>query len=118
MGGGVWSQDSPENKDIDDEDLADVIANKTKDLSKKEKVELKYGVQKKGSPSEDKPVEKEKIMELLELEMKARAIKSLLTRTKGPSPEAEDPKIEESKKEEVKKSEKTEKSKKAEKEFD
>ena len=47
-------QDSPENKDIDDEDLADVIANKTKDLSKKEKVELKYGVQKKGSPSEGK----------------------------------------------------------------
>ena len=47
----------------------------------------------------DKPVEKEKIMELLELEMRARAIKSLLTRTKGPSPEAEDPKIEESKKE-------------------
>lgn len=30
-------QDSPENKDIDDEDLADVIANKTKDLSKKGK---------------------------------------------------------------------------------
>ena len=47
-------QDSPENKEIDDEDLADVIANKTKDLSKKEKVELKYGVQKKGSPSEGK----------------------------------------------------------------
>ena len=49
----------------------------------------------------DKPVEKEKIMELLELEMRARAIKSLLTRTKGPSPEAEEPK--ESKKEESKK---------------
>ena len=51
----------------------------------------------------DKPVEKEKIMELLELEMRARAIKSLLTRTKGPSPEAEEPKIEEPKKEEPKK---------------
>ena len=47
----------------------------------------------------DKPVEKEKIMELLELEMRARAIKSLLTRTKGASPEAEEPKIGEPKKE-------------------
>ena len=45
-------QDSPENKDIDEDDLADVVANKSKDLSKKEKVELKYGIQKKGSPSE------------------------------------------------------------------
>merc|ERR1712166_1655963 len=108
-------QDSPENKDIDDEELADVIANKSKDLTKKEKVELKYGIQKKRSLSEDKPVEKEKIMELLELEMRARAIKSLLTRTKGSSPEADEPKKEESKKEEPKKSEKT---KKVEKEFD
>ena len=50
-------------------------------------------------PKIDKPVEKEKIMELLELEMRARAIKSLLTRTKGgsPSPEPE-PKKEEPKK--------------------
>ena len=46
-------------------------------------------------------MEKEKIMELLELEMRARAIKSLLTRTKGASPEAEEPI--EAKKEEPKK---------------
>ena len=54
-------------------------------------------------PKIDKPVEKEKIMELLELEMRARAIKSLLTRTKGGSPEAEEPKMEEPKKEGSKK---------------
>merc|ERR1712007_15943 len=63
-------QDSPENKDEENEDLSDVIGNakKAKDLSKKQKVDINYGLKVKSSDGDK--------------EMRARAIKSLLSRTK------------------------------------
>merc|ERR1712039_1026647 len=97
-------QDSPENKDEENEDLSDVVGNakKAKDLSKKQKVDINYGLKVKSTDGDKgEPVKKQKIMELLELEMRARAIKSLLSRTKGSDTTAEAPDPEEPKKEEV-----------------
>ena len=92
-------QDSPEEnadkKDMEeeeeDDDLQDVISKQTKDLVKKQSVDLKVGkkVVKKDEETAA-PVVDQKVMELLELEMRARAIKSLLSKTKkddGPLPE-------------------------------
>ena len=58
---------------------------------------------KKETKESSEPVDNQKIMELLELEMRARAIKSLLSRTKkddpsNPTSTSEPPKKEESKK--------------------
>merc|ERR1711978_633629 len=95
--------------DEENEDLSDVIGNakKAKDFSKKQKVDINYGLKVKSSDGDKgEPVEKQKIMELLELEMRARAIKSLLSRTKGSDTTTETPEPEEPKKEEVKKTEK------------
>ena len=93
-------QDSPEEnadkKDMEeeeeDDDLQDVISKQTKDLVKKQSVDLKVGkkVVKKDEETTAAPVVDQKVMELLELEMRARAIKSLLSKTKkddGPLPE-------------------------------
>merc|ERR1712223_1886037 len=116
-------QDSPKSdkeEEEEDEDLADVIAKRPKDLAKKANVDLNYGKKEKTAPSASAKVESETkgIMELMELEMRARAIKSLLSRTKTsddqlaqPSHAPEAP-PEEKKKEKVKKPEKEEDEKK------
>jgi hypothetical protein len=72
--------------------LQDVINNKKqiKDLSKKQqKFELNVGGSKKKEIAAQKATsesDSQKIMELLELEMRARAIKSLLSKTKDDQP--------------------------------
>ena len=89
-----------QEEEEEDEDLQDVIDKKTKDLMKKKTVDLKVGkkVEKKDEDEEtSEPVDNQKIMELLELEMRARAIKSLLSKTKTdepPQPPAPAPKKE------------------------
>ena len=78
-----------EEEEEEEEDLQDVIDKKTKDLMKKKTVDLKVGkkVEKKDEEAEaSEPVDNQKIMELLELEMRARAIKSLLSKTKTDEP--------------------------------
>ena len=78
-----------EEEEEEEEDLQDVIDKKTKDLMKKKTVDLKVGkkVEKKIEDEEvSEPVDNQKIMELLELEMRARAIKSLLSKTKTDEP--------------------------------
>merc|ERR1712001_677274 len=68
----------------EDDDLQDVISKQTKDLVKKQSVDLKVGkkVVKKDEETTAAPVVDQKVMELLELEMRARAIKSLLSKNK------------------------------------
>ena len=78
-----------DEEEEEEEDLQDVIDKKTKDLMKKKTVDLKVGkkVEKKDEEAEaSEPVDNQKIMELLELEMRARAIKSLLSKTKTDEP--------------------------------
>ena len=86
-----------QEEEEEDEDLQDVIDKKTKDLMKKKTVDLKVGkkVEKKIEDEEvSEPVDNQKIMELLELEMRARAIKSLLSKTKTDEPQPPVPKKE------------------------
>ena len=86
-----------EEEEEEEEDLQDVIDKKTKDLMKKKTVDLKVGkkVEKKIEDEEvSEPVDNQKIMELLELEMRARAIKSLLSKTKTDEPQPPVPKKE------------------------
>lgn len=94
-------QDSPENKSENsevkeeeedsevEEELAQVIAKQKKDLSKKQKVDLNVGSNK----TKQEPADNQKIMELLELEMRARAIKSLLSKTKKEGGGGSEPRV-------------------------
>merc|ERR1712223_2244197 len=112
------SDDDNQNDEDEEEgeDLADVIAKRPKDLAEKANVDLNYGKKEKTAPSAAAKVESETkgIMELMELEMRARAIKSLLSRTKTSDDQLAQPSHapevppEEKKKEKVKKPEKDE----------
>ena len=76
-------ENNEDSDDIDDEEeLNDIIDRRTKDLTKKAKLELQLGKKSTKGAKTPEPEDKQKIMELLELEMRARAIKSLLSKTK------------------------------------
>ena len=85
-------EEAVEDEEEEEEELNDIIDRRTKDLTKKAKLDLQLVKKTKGTKAPE-PEDKQKIMELLELEMRARAIKSLLSKTKKGDKSAEDPPI-------------------------
>merc|ERR1712111_233715 len=88
----MGDEEAVEEEEEEEEELNDIIDRRTKDLTKKAKLDLQLVKKTKGTKAPE-PEDKQKIMELLELEMRARAIKSLLSKTKKGDKSAEDPPI-------------------------